>query len=114
MQQFLNTQANRDATAEAILFIWIAQHAAFSGLYLKVEEILTIRIVDIHFDELTIYVKNQEITITGGLSRVLKAWALERERKPKYLFQSISYDRLEDILGRVSANFYGKERSFYL
>lgn len=106
MQAFLAAKKKSNAIAETILFIWIAQHAAFSGLHLKVEDILAIHVTAVDFKELTICIKNQEIHITGGLNEVLMAWLGERKNKRR-LFQTLSYDLLEDTLSRVSSNFYG-------
>ncbi len=96
------------AVAETILFILIAQHAAFSGLHLKEKDILGIRISDINHQDLTILVKSQEVDITGGLSEILIAWIGKGERKNKRrLFQNLTYDKLEDIISKCSAKFYG-------
>lgn len=107
---YLTGKKRDNSIAETILFIWIAQHAAFSGLQLKVENILTLRVTDIDFKDLTITVKEQEIHLTGGLTEILRAWLGDQERTNKrLLFQNISYDRLEDILNRVTSRLCGSD-----
>jgi hypothetical protein len=110
MQDFLNAKTKNKALAEAILFVWIAQHAAFSGLHLKVEDILSIRVTDIDHHDLTIIVRDKEANITEGLNEILTAWLGESEkRNKKLLFQTLTYDTLEDIIGKCSVKFYGVE-----
>lgn len=107
-QDFLTNKTNNKAIAEAILFILIAQHAAFSGLRLKEKDILSIKMNDINHQDLTIQVKNQEINITAGLNEILIAWVGEKERKNnRLLFQNLTYDNLEDIISKCSTKFYG-------
>lgn len=110
IEEFLGSEPKSKSLAEAILFIWIAQHAAFSGLHLKLEDILSVRVTDVDFEELTILIENQEIHLTGGLRDILVAWIGNTERKNKrMLFQNISYDNLEDIIGKFSEKLYGSE-----
>lgn len=107
-QEFLIDKAKNKANAEAILFILIAQHAAFSGLQLKEKDILSIKMNDINHQNLTIQVKSQEINITGGFNEILVAWVGDGERKnQRLLFQNLTYDNLEDIISKCSAKFYG-------
>ncbi len=73
-EEFLTSKTNNKAIAETILFILIAQHAAFSGLALKEKDILSIQMNDINQQDLTIHIKNQEINITEGLNEILLAW----------------------------------------
>lgn len=107
-QDFLGDKTKNKATAEAILFILIAQHAAFSGLQLKEKDILSIKMNDINHQDLTIQVKAQEINITAGFNEILIAWIGDGERKnQRLLFQNLTYDNLEDIISKCSAKFYG-------
>src|ERR1700751_2692172 len=78
-------------TTEAIIFIWIAQHAAFSNTSLKVDDILSIKSVDINPQDLIIQVKDQEIYITAGLKDILLAWIEDNQKK---IFQKLTYDNL--------------------
>lgn len=106
-QDFLTAKIKNKAVAEAILFILIAQHAAFSGLCLKEKDILGIKISDINHQDLTILIK-QEVNMTGGLNEILLAWVGDMERITKrFLFQNLTYDNLENILSKCSAQFYG-------
>ena len=93
-------------TTEAIIFIWIAQHAAFSNTSLKVDDILSIKSVDINPQDLTIQVKDQEIYITAGLKDILLAWIEDNQKK---LFQKLTYDNLEETLTKHSLNLFGDE-----
>lgn len=107
-EEFLASKTKNKAIAETILFILIAQHAAFSGLPLKEKDILSIQMNDINQQDLTIRIKNQEINITAGLNEILLAWTGDGERKNKrLLFQNLTYDNLEDIISKCSAKFYG-------
>lgn len=113
IQEYLATNIRDKALAEAIIFIWVAQHGAFSGLHLKVNDILSIRVTDIDFLELTIHVNNQEIYIIEGLKEILADWLGNTERKnQRKLFQNITYDSLEDIISKFSSNLYGSDKSF--
>jgi hypothetical protein len=110
MQEFLKGTEKSYAVAEAIIFIWISQHAAFSGQQIKVEDILSIRIKDIDHNNLTIQIKKREADITGGLNEVLIAWLGESKRPNKrFLFQNLTYDVLEDIIAKSSEKFHGTE-----
>lgn len=110
IREFLDAKEKSSAVAETFLFIWIAQHAAFSKLNFTVEEIFAIRVTDINYNDLTISSKGKEIDITEGLGEILKAWLGKIERKNKRrIFQRLTYDRMEDILKRVSSKFYGSE-----
>lgn len=60
--------------AEAIIFIWIAQHAAFSDASLKVDDFLSIKSADIDPRDLIIQIGDHEICITTGLKDILLAW----------------------------------------
>lgn len=93
-------------TAEAIIFIWIAQHAAFSEIPLKVDDILSIKSADVDAKDLIIKVKDDEINITAGLKDVLIAWI---EADQKKLFQKLTYDNLEETLTKHSLKLFGNE-----
>lgn len=110
MQEFLKGTKRSNVIAEAIIFIWFAQHAAFSGLQIKVEDILSIRVTDIDNQNLTILIKNREAGITGGLDEVLVAWLGESKRiNRRLLFQNLTYDVLEDIIAKCTMKFFGAE-----
>lgn len=49
------------ALAEAIFFVWIVQHGAFSGHHLTLDSILNIRMADINLNEMTIQIQTKEI-----------------------------------------------------
>lgn len=111
IRDFLGDTTKNKVIAETIVFILIAQHSAFSDLVLKEKDILTIKVTDINYQDLTVLVKDKEINITCGLSEVLKAWIGDTERVNKrLLFPSLTYDILEDVIGKCSAKFYGPER----
>lgn len=115
-KKFLDNTIRNKAIAEAIIFIWIAQHAAFSGHNLKEKEILSIKVPDINHQDLTILVKGKKICITLGLSEILVAYISDTERKNKRseaLFQNLSYDNLGDIINKYSEKFYGSEKRLF-
>ena len=66
INDYLNSRNN--ALVETALFIWIAQHGAFSGHHLTVESILSIETENINFDEMTIQVDAKEAYLTDGLN----------------------------------------------
>ena len=107
MQTFLSAKLKSRVVAEAMLFIWIAQHGAFSGVSLKVEDILSIKIKNIDMQALTILIApGVEIDITAGLKEVLSAY-MEDENQEKKLFTKLSYDNLEELLEKCSEKLYG-------
>ena len=107
IQDFLNANTKNKVLAEAIIFIWIAQHASFSGLHLREKDILDIRVTDIDHKDLTIRIGNEEANITGGLNEILIAWLGESERRNmRFLFQNLTYDVLEDVIAKCSAKLY--------
>ncbi len=111
INEFLTTSQKSIILVEGILFIWIAQHAAFSGIALNVAEIFDIKISEIDFKDLIIQTKRGEISITAGLSDILKTWIkISEKEKPDHLFQKISYDSLEDLITRYSTKLFGYER----
>lgn len=93
-------------TVEAIIFIWIAQHAAFSEIPLKVDDILSIKSAGINSEDLIIQVKDHEINITAGLKDILVAWIEDNQKK---LFQKLTYDNLEETLTKHSLKLFGDE-----
>ncbi len=106
--QFLGQKQKSIVLAEGILFIWIAQHAAFSKLHLKVDDILSIKIANIDFESLVIQVNNQEISPTQGLMDILIAWVnSSRTGKLDLLFQKLNYDNLEDLLSKSTTDLFG-------
>lgn len=110
IQDYLAISTRNKALAETIIFIWIAQHGAFSGLHLSVDDILSIQVTDVNFQELAIQARDQEIYLIEGLKEILSDWLGNAERKNRRkLFQNISYDSLEDIIGKFSARLYGSD-----
>lgn len=110
IDDFLHRRKKNKALAETILFIWIAQHAAFSGLSVSEKDIFNILVSDVDHKGLTIQIANKEAYITGGLNEVLIAWIGESQRKNKRrLFHALNYDVLEDMIGNCTTKFYGKE-----
>lgn len=108
IQDFLKPEKRTEALAEAIIFIWLAQHGAFSGLHLTVDNILSIRFADINFHNLTISIKYKEINLTDGLNEILSGWIGDVSgRGQQLLLENITYDSLEDIISKVSTDFYG-------
>lgn len=107
--EFLKSKTKKTILAEAIIFIWIAQHAAFSGLSVTGTQIRSIKFKDIDFKELTIKISAKEMHTSGGLNEILRAYGTGTN--PKHLlFQQLKPDNLEDIISRTSAKFYGEER----
>lgn len=106
---FINSKKRKAILAESIIFIWIAQHAAFSGLQLTGTEIRSLKIKDINFQELAIKIAGQELHISGGLKEILSNY-FEGENPNYLLFQNLSHDNLEDILARASAKLFGDEK----
>lgn len=98
------------ALAEAIFFVWIVQHGAFSGHHLTLDSILNIRMADINLNEMTIQIQTKEIHLTDGLNCMLSSWIEKAQsKKRKKLFQNITIDSLEDIISKYSQELYGKK-----
>lgn len=96
---------------EIVLFIWIVQHAAFSQLKLKIEEILELAVTDIDFEVFTIQFPSGEADITIGLANLLQAWIGHiNRRNRRRLFPSLTYDNLEEYLAIISREFFGPDR----
>lgn len=103
------SQKNK-ALAEAIFFIWIAQHGAFSNHHLTVDAILSLKITNIDVEMMTIQVHNKEINTTDGLNRILSEYIATPEKKNRRkFFQNITNDSLEDIISKYSMELYGNE-----
>lgn len=102
---------NRDnALAEAIFFVWIAQHSAFSSHRLTLDSILNIQVSDIDVNEMTIQITTKETYLTDGLNSILSAWIENiQNNECKKIFQNITIDSLEDIISKYSQELYGKE-----
>lgn len=101
---------NDKALAEAIFFIWIAQHGAFSDLHVTVDGILSIKINDINLDAMTILMGGKEINTTDGLNKILSDLIGTPERKNKRkFFLNITNDSLEDILSKYSKKLFGNQ-----
>lgn len=103
--------SNKDkAIAEALFFVWIAQHGAFSDHHLTVDGILSIKMSDIKVDDLTIQVQAKEIDTEEGFIGILSDWIGTANRKnQRKFFQNITYDSLEDIISNYSIMLYGNE-----
>jgi len=96
--------------AEAIIFIWIAQHGGFSDIPLKGNDIFSIKTPDFNPKELTITANGREIFITEGLKEVISSYLGPVKRKNhRSLFQKLTYDNLEEILDKHSTKLYGAE-----
>ena len=99
---------------EGILFIWIAQHAAFSELNLKVSDILGIKVVDIDSQSLVIQINGLEISLTQGLSELIVAWIQSVDStKSDLLFRKLNYDNLEELLNKTTTKLFGRERKLF-
>lgn len=86
ISDYLNSRNN--ALVEAVFFVWIAQHGAFSGHHLTVDSILSIKTTDINFDEMTIQVNAKEVYLTDGLNQMISDWIDSTERnKDNRVFQ---------------------------
>lgn len=109
IDDFVKSKTKKLISAEAIIFIWIAQHSAFSGLSITGKQIRSIKIKDINFHELTIQVSGKEINISTGLKDILNAYTKGVNRN-RLLLQNLSYDNLEDILARASSKLFGEEK----
>lgn len=108
IQKFVASPNEHPILGEIILFIWICQHAAFSSLELKIEEVLELSIQNIDLENLMIEFQKDESDITGGLADILLAWIEKREGGR--LFPTLTYDNLENNLSRLSITFLGVER----
>lgn len=105
---YLNTK--KYILAEAIFFVWIAQHGAFSDHLLTVKGILSISMNDINIEEMTIKVQTKEVYLTDGLNDMLSNWIGSVDRNDcRKLFQNITNDSLEDIITKYSKELYGNE-----
>lgn len=109
IDEFLKSKTKKTLLAEAIIFIWIAQHAAFSGLSITGTQIRSIKFKDINFKDLTIKISDKEMHTSGGLNELLRIYGAGKNRK-QLLFQNLSQDNLEDTLARASSKLYGEER----
>lgn len=93
---------------ESILFIWIAQHGAFSDLNLNIQDILSIKTHDIKPRALSIRTSKGDIFITSGLQKILATWIkILGGRRSGQLFQKLSDDNFEDLLGKHSTQLFG-------
>ncbi len=108
--QFLEKKRKSIVLGEGILFIWLAQHSAFSGLHLKVDDFFAIKVSDIDFQSLVIRVNEQEIFPTQGVMDILAAWiSSSKLNKSDQLFKKINYDNLEELLSKKNAESFGIE-----
>ena len=93
---------------ESILFIWIAQHGAFSDINLNIQDIRSIKTSTIQTQDLTIQTSKGDISITSGLRDILTAWVkILGGKKSDKLFQKLSDDNLEDLLSRYTTQLFG-------
>lgn len=105
---FLSSKKKNKILIEGFLYIWIAQHAAFSGLNLSTQDILSIKSSDIDADNLTIQTSKGEIDITSGVEDILLIWTKTLNiAKTKNLFRFLTYDNLEDLLTRYTTELFG-------
>ncbi len=110
VQKFGASPKEHAILGEVILFIWICQHAAFSSLNLKVEDVLDLSVTDVDFENLTIHFTQGDSDISGGLTDILLAWIGTPDRQNKRrLFPNLTYDNLEKNLSRLCVNFLGIE-----
>jgi len=105
IHQFCTSPKKFQINGETALFIWIAQHAAFSSLNIKEKKILNLSTNDIDFEELVIRFGEREAYITDGLAALIAAWIGEDKNRP--LFRKLNADNLEDAVGRISSKFLG-------
>ena len=106
MLEFGKNPKKNQAIGEVILFIMIAQHAAFSGKNLIVEDILDTRVTDVNLQELTIIINGNEINITSGLAEVIKTYIGTCDRVNKrLLLPLLNYDKLEKTITKYSKDF---------
>lgn len=108
IRDYVNTRDN--ALAEAIFFVWIAQHGAFSGHHLTVDSILSIQRADINADLMTVQIQTKEVYLSEGLKNQILNWlGTVNKKNRKKVFQNITNDSLEDIISKYSQELYGKE-----
>lgn len=72
--KFTGNPRKNQIFGEIALYIWICQHAAFSNLNIRVEDVLSITVTDIDLHALTIIINGEEANITWGFAEVLAAW----------------------------------------
>jgi hypothetical protein len=114
MHKFFSQKRKSIVLAESLIYIWVAQHAAFSDLNLNVENILGITTSSINIESLVIKTHRGDIYLTQGLMDVLKTYFnfLKKESSEK-LFQKLSYDNLEDILSKYTEELFGTENKLF-
>lgn len=108
IQEFGKEPRSQKALGETILFIWLSQHAAFSGQSFQVQDVLSILVKDIDFGDGTISIANNKFHINKGLLEILSAWIGNSDRVNKRrLFSTLNYDVLEKLLKKYSLKFLG-------
>ncbi len=108
ISEFINSKTKKPIPAEAIIFIWIAQHTAFSGLHLSVSDIISLQIKNLCLENHIVKIGDSEVDISTGLKEIIQAYIQGKKRK-EFLFQSLTHDNLEDVLSRASRKLYGEE-----
>jgi hypothetical protein len=110
IRQFQTDPKKNQVYGEIALFIWICQHAAFSGHELDIDDVLNLKVTSIDFEGLCIDFPCAKIDIIQGLSDIIHCFigAAQRQNDRK-LLPSLTYDNLEKTLKNLTRKIFGRE-----